>query len=166
MAGFDYTRVLDAIVSVLEASNTSTAAAFLSMSMSTAVVLIKDDDPEVINLAHMKLPGVFVRIADKQGEATSLGATGVTGNRREADVSFEIIGIVKKTGILNNQKNLLRDVYKLAQNIEAVIENNQTLSGTALWCNPGSTSFSVPVAGENSVMKACMVRVSSHHLYR
>ncbi len=166
MAGFDYTRTLDAIVSVLEAANTTTSTPFLSMSMSTAVVLVKDDDPEVINLAHLKLPAVFVRVSNRDGEATSLGATGYAGSKREADVDFEVIGIVRKQGILNNQKNLLRDVYKLAQNIEAVLEASQTLSGTALWCNPASTKFSVPVVGDSAVMKACLIKLTSHHLYR
>lgn len=166
MAGFDYLRVLDAIVSVLGANNTSTSNVFLSMSMSTSVVDVHDNDPETVNLAHLKLPAVFVRIAGKQADFASLGDTGPTGNKREADVDFEVIGIVRKTGILNTQKNLLRDVYKLAQNIESVIEKYSTLSGTALWCNPADTTFSVPVADQSAVMKACMVKVRSHHLYR
>lgn len=166
MAGFDYIRVVDAVVSVLEAANTSTSNVYLSLSMSTAVVTIKDADPEVINLAQLKLPGIFVRIADKQSEFGSLGETGPTGNKREADLDIEIIGIVRKTGILNSHRNLLRDAYKLAQNIESVIEKNMTLSGTALWCNPGDTTFSVPVGNDSVVMKACLIKVRSHHLYR
>lgn len=166
MPGFDYIRVVDAVVSVLEAANTTTSNAYLSSSMSTAVVTISDSDPEIVNLAHLKLPGVFVRIAGKQGDFGSLGETGPTGNKREGDLDIEIIGIVRKTGILNSHKNLLRDAYKLAQNIEAVIEKNFTLSGTALWCNPGDTSFSVPVVGQSTVMKACLVKAKSHHLYR
>jgi hypothetical protein len=166
MAGFDYTRVLDAIVSVLDAENTSTSNVYLSMSMSTAVHDVHDNDPETVNLAHLKLPAVFVRIAGRQSDFASLGLTGPTGNRRECDVDFEVVGVVKKTGILNTQQNLLRDVYKLAQNIEAVIEKHQTLSGTALWCNPADTQFSVPVGDQSTVMKACMVKVRSHHLYR
>lgn len=166
MAGFPYLATIDAIVGVLNAANTSTAAAFLSSGLSTTVQMVRDDDPEIVNLAKMKLPAVFVRGQQKDSEYASLGHTGPTGNRREAIVTWDIIGVVQKTGILNTQKSLLRSVYQLAQNIESVFENNVTLSGSALWCDPNQTTFSEPVAGESVVFKACKVVVKSKHLYR
>lgn len=166
MAGFDYLGTIDAIVGVLNAANTTTAAAYLSSGLSTTVQMVRDDDPEIVNLAKMKMPAVFVRVSDKDSEATSVGRTGPTGNRREATISWDIIGIIQKQGVLNTQKSLLRSVYQLAQNIESVFENNQTLSGTALWCDPNATTFSEPVSRGSFIFKGCKVSLKSHHLYR
>lgn len=166
MAGFDYLGTIDAIVGLLNAANTTTADAYLSSGLSTSVQMVRDDDPEIVNLAKLKLPAVFVRISDKESAAASLGRTGPTGNRREATISWDIIGIIQKQGVLNTQKSLLRSVYQLAQNIEAVFENNQTMSGTALWCDPSATTFSEPISRESVIFKGCKVSVKSRHLYR
>lgn len=166
MAGFPYLTTLDAIVGVLNAANTTTAEAYLSSGLSTTVQMIRDDDPEVVNLAKMKMPAVFVSCNTKDSEFSSLGNTGPSRNKREAVVTWDVIGIIQKQGILNTQKSLLRSVYALAQNIEAVFENNVTLSGTALWCDPNNTTFSVPVSNASVVFKACKVTVKSKHLYR
>ena len=166
MAGFPYLTTLDAIVGVLNAANTSTADAYLSTGLSTTVQMVRDDDPEVVNMAKMKMPAVFVRCNAKDSEFSSLGNTGPSRNRREAFISWDVIGIVQKQGILNTQKSLTRSLYQLAQNIEAVFENNVTLSGTALWCDPNNTTFSEPVANGSVVFKGCKVTVKSKHLYR
>ena len=59
MAGYPYGTTLDAIVSILEAANTITSAINLSAGLSTTVAMVRDDDPESVNLAHEKLPAVF-----------------------------------------------------------------------------------------------------------
>lgn len=164
--GFPYNRVVDAITSVLSAANTTTSATYLSTDLSSKVELIEDNDHETINIGVVKLPAVFVRVQARDGEFASLGDTGPTGNKRRATVTFEVVGIMRKEGILNTYRSLVRDTAFFARNIESVFENNITLSGTVLWCDPARTQFSVPVLEGSSVFKACMIQLNATTLYR
>jgi hypothetical protein len=164
--GFPYNRVTDAITSVLSTANTTTSATYLSTDLSSKVQLIQDDDYDTINIGVLKLPAVFVRTQTKDSEFASLGETGPLGHKRKGTVIFEVVGIMRKEGILSTRRSLARDVNNFARNIESVFENNITLSGTVLWCDPTKTQFSVPVADGSTIFKACMIQLNATTLYR
>lgn len=163
---FNYVDNMDAIVNVLTAHNTTTASPYLSEGLSTVVSTIEDRDWEVQQFRNHDAPGVFVRIANKDEDFGSLGDTGPTKNRKMAEVTYQVLGMYKKDGLVQEHADLQRMVYTLARNIEGVFQAEMTLSNTALFCNVVRTDFSGSFQNGGAWLKGVMVELRARYLFR
>lgn len=166
---FEYEDKTDAVVSVLKKHNdTTTAATSLSKGLAYR---IKDDDieaasPENTQLRATRLPHIFVRPMNATENFEGIGPTGATGVKKGKDVVFDVIGFVGKHGGHRAESDLDRQAHRLARNIEDVLREEYTLSGTAMWCNAESTDFLGPFTVEGSQVKTVWVKVRAKYLFR
>lgn len=164
---FDYEANISAVKNALTNANTTTAVVDLSSGLTTRVITIEIDDPEIRSLRNLDYPAVFVRLSNKNEDYETLGGTGPTRNRKKAEVLFDIYGLYHKEGAVTAHKNVLTEIYRLAENIEGVFQQEFTLSGTSLWCNPETTQFSPAFQGrEGTWVKACLVELKARYLFR
>jgi len=165
---FDYSVNLNAVMNALKNHNTTTATPDLSSGLDERIDNdnILATDPELVPPRADRLPAIYVMIADKEEESETIGATGQTGVKKRATVHFEIFGIYGKYGGHSPHSELLTDIYKLAENIEGVLQAEYTLSNTALWCNPISTEFSPTIDIGENFAKAVLIRVEAVYLFR
>ena len=164
---FNYETNIGSVKQVLIDHNTITASPDLSSGLTTRGRTISLSDPEVTSIANLDLPAVFVRLSNKDEEYASLGNTGPTGNKKEANVNYEIFGYYRRQGLATQHKDLLNEIYNLAENIEGVFQAESRLSNTALWCNPNSTDFAPgEPGGEGTYIKMVKINLSAKYLFR
>jgi hypothetical protein len=163
---FDYTGKLTALYNVLSNANTTTATYDLSKSLDSRIKIVSKADPTIVNLRNYQFPAVFCKIESKTEDFDGIGGTGETRNLKEADVTFQVVGLYKKYGATTSNEDLLADVYQLADNIESVIREDCTLSGTASWAQPESTDFVGPFEGDGTLVKGCLITVRGKYYFR
>ena len=126
--GFDYNSRLANVMTALTDYNTTTGTV-IDLSGSMTVRINSDNimaiDPELTTPRADRLPAIYVTISNKEEEYSAIGATGINNNKKIATVNYNIFGIVGKYGGWEGQSTTLVDVYKLAQNIEAVFQNSR-----------------------------------------
>lgn len=169
MAGFEYKTQVDLIVDILKAANTSTSGNYLSLSLTTAIQdkNIYNRNPESTIMHGRDLPAIFVRIPSATEEFEGIGPTGYNKQLKRKTLNIDIIGLYPSPGQTNKEEDRLEEVYKLARNIEAVLQTNYNLSGTALWCSPKSTNFTGPYGLEDGALfKSVLVEVEAQYLFR
>jgi len=166
---FNYETNVNALVQTLKDYNTTTAAVDLSNGLTTRIESdnIKQHDIEVAGVLGWNLPAVYVRIVNADEEFVGLGITGPSGNKKEKTVKYQIIGIYKREGLESDHADLMTETYRLAKNIEGVLQAELDLSGTALWCNPGRTEFSAALEIDTGAwVKAVVVDVEAKYFFR
>lgn len=163
---FDYEANLTAISNALSQYNTTTASPDLSAGLTRRVQNIYLSDPETVSKRADIFPAIFVRISTKDESYGSLGATGPTGNKKLANVTYDIFGFYKKDGGYTQNQTLLTEVYRLAENIEGIFQAEFTLSGTSLHCNPVRTEFFGPFITEGVTVKGVLIELEARYLFR
>lgn len=164
---FDYNTNINAVRQALVDHNTVTASPDLSAGLTHRVKTIKIFDPEITAQKMSTYPAVYVRLITKDEEYTSLGATGSAGNKKQAEVAYDVMGYYLREGIVKQQEDLLNEIYNLAENVEGVFQAEFRLSNTALWCNPQTTDFSPPISGgEDTWVKSMRVELKAMYHFR
>lgn len=163
---FDYEANITAVYNVLANSNTTTATVDLSSGLTSRVKNIYKNDPATTSIREDSYPCIFVRISSKNEEFASLGGTGPGGNKKRATCVFDVIGLYHKDGAITAHSTVLNEVYKLAENIEGVFQQEYTLSQTALWCNPRRTEFFGPFQSEGVMVKGVLIELEGDYLFR
>lgn len=168
---FEYLINVTSVINVLKAHNTTTASPDLSLSLASGRISddnIQNTDPEIVMTRNDGFPAIFVRISNKDEAFQGVGRTGNTSDRvrKEGKVTYDVIGFVQKESARLSHESLLNDAYILARNIEGVFQKEFDLSGTALWCNPGSTDFYGPFEVKGSWLKTVLVRLEAKYLFR
>lgn len=163
---FGYTDKLTALYNVINNANTTTASVDLSSGLDSRVKRIAMADPGVVNLRNYEFPAVFVTISNKTEEFEGIGGTGSARELKSAEVNFQVVGMYKKYGATTTNDALLNDVYKLADNIESVIREEYTASGTASWIGVESTDFIGPFEGEGTLVKGVLISVKGKYYFR
>lgn len=165
---FEYVTNLTALKDQLLAYNTSTASPDLSADCD---LRIREDDvhvgdPTLTHIRNDRYPTVFVRLSNASEEFQSIGTTGARGVKKAKTVTYDIFGFYRRDGAATSYGDLLQDAYRLARNIEGVIQADPTLGGTAMWANPRSTQFAnIPFDGGTWV-KAVLVEVEARYLFQ
>ncbi len=139
----DYKDHLATIKGILFNANTTTASVDLSASLTSRVpdAGIFAGDIETKSIKAYEYPCVFVRAEDKTEEFVTMGVTGGTGNYKQAEVTYNVIGLYRKEGMYSPNETLLEDVYNLARNIESVFRSNITLGGNLFMVQPRINRF-------------------------
>lgn len=163
---FDYEANLTAVTNALSQYNTTTSSPDLSSGLTTRVKNVFARDPRITPPRNLDLPAVFVMISNKEEDFAGLGATGPTGNRKSAQVTYDIFGVYIKDGATDSHSTLLTETYRFAENIEGVFQAELDLSNTALWCNPQSTNFAPALQNEGSLIKAFLVQLVAQYHFR
>lgn len=166
---FDYEANITAVLNALREYNTSTAVVDLSSGLTTRLDNnnIIQGNIELSGVQSVRLPAIFVRTVTSVEEASGLGATGPTGNRKLKDVNYEIVGLYRREGIASKVSDLMTEVYRLAENIEGVFQKEFRLSTTALWCHPSDTTFSTPLQHDTGAwMMGVRVNLNARYLFR
>lgn len=166
---FTYATFLTNVYNCIKDHNTTTASPDLSNGLDVRIDdgNILKTDPEIEPPRADRLPAVYIRIADKTEESAGLGATGSSGVKKEAIVTYDVIGIYGKYGGWSPHSELLTDIYTMAENIEGVFQTEYTLSNTALYVNPIATEFSAPIdLGSEGFAKVVLIRLEAHYLFR
>lgn len=163
---FDYEANLTAVSNVLTNSNTTTSTVDLSSGLTTRVRNIFRNDPGTVSVKLNDYPCLFVRIFSKDEEFASLGVTGPNNNRKFATCRYDVIGLYHKDGSHTAHSSVLTEIYRLAENIEGVFQQELTLSGTALWCQPIRSEFFGPFQSEGQFVKGVVVQLDARYLFR
>lgn len=163
---FDYEAKLTAVYNSLINANTLTSGFDLSSGLTTRVKNVFKNDPAVTSIKSMDYPCVFVRIQNKEEEFGSLGTTGIAGNSKLGTCNYDVIGLYHKDGVIGLHSTVLNEVYKLAENIEGIFQNNLTLSDTAMWCNPKRTEFFGPFMSGGVFVKGVLVQLEARYFFR
>ena len=167
--GFDYNARITNVVNALKDYNSATSSPDLSANLTSRIDddNIFDRDISAGGTKKYRMPCIYVRIANKQEDFAGLGATGITGGaRKEATVIFEIVGLYQKEGAWSTNDALMDEVYNLGANIENVLRQELTLSGTALWCQPLRTDFVGPFEGEGIHVKGVFVELEAKYHFK
>lgn len=163
---FDYEANITAIYNVLADANTITATVDLSSGLTTRIKNIYKNDPATTSIRQDSYPCVFIRISSKDEEYAGLGATGPTGNKKLATCVYDIIGLYHKDSVITAHSTVLNEVYKMAENIEGVFQQEFTLSNTALWCNSRRSEFFGPFQSEGAFVKGVLIELEGRYLFR
>lgn len=164
----DYKTKIAGLKAIFVAANTTTASVDLSSGLTTR---ISDDsiftkDIETASIRATDFPCIFIRATDKSEEFATLGATGNANNYKQADITYQIVGMYRKEGAWSDNASLLDEVYVLASNIESVLRNNATLGGTALWAQPESTSFTSPMENNGIWLKGVEITLKAKYHFK
>jgi hypothetical protein len=164
----DYKDKISALKAIFVAANTTTAAADLSSSLTSRIAddCIFTDDIETKSIKANEFPCVFIRVTDKTEEFATLGATGAASNYKQADITYQIVGMYRKDGAWSDNATLYDEVYKMASNIEGVLRNNVTLGNSAMWCQPETTSFVGPMENNGIWIKGVEVTLKAKYHFR
>lgn len=157
----DYNSKISTLVGLLQAHNTTTASPDLSGSLTTRIQTITTAEPDVSGQRHGFYPYVSVELSNANEEETQIGA--FSNRRKIKNITFNIWGFYKQEGISKNQTQLLSNFYQMASNIEAVLKAESTMSGTALFVQPISTSFSE--RRDNNLIKVLKIETSISYFY-
>lgn len=163
---YDYEANITAVYNVLSNANTTTATVDLSSGLTTRVKNVYKNDPATTSIRQDSYPCVFVRISNKDEEFAGIGATGPNNNKKLATVVFDVIGLYHKDGVITEHSTVLNEVYKLAENIEGVFQQEMTLSNTALWCNPRRSEFFGPFQSQGVFVKGVLIELEGRYLFR
>lgn len=142
----EYVTIMNAAVQALQDYNTTTAALYLSQSISTGQLDVSNimmNDPEVVAVRMDRLPALFVRMSSDDPQEGAIGRPGVTTNRTKSftKVHMDIVGLCRKDGGRQDFSTLLVDTYNLARNVDGILRHEFTLSGTVMWCRRMRTDF-------------------------
>lgn len=165
---FEYVTNLTALKDLLIAHNTTTASPDLSADCDLRILEdhIHIGDPTLTHIRNDRYPAIFIRLSNAQEEFQSLGTTGARGVKKAKTVTYDIFAFYRRDGASASYGELLQDAYRLARNIEGVIQAAPTLSGTALWANPKNTQFAnIPFDGGTWV-KAVLVEVETRYMFQ
>lgn len=164
----DYKDKISALKAIFVAANTTTATVDLSSSLTSRILdaSIFSDDIETKSIKAHEFPCVFIRVTDKEEDFATLGATGNSNNYKQADITYQIVGMYRKDGAWSDNATLFDEVYKLASNIESVLRNDITLGGSALWAQPESTSFSSPMENNGIWIKGVEITLKAKYHFR
>lgn len=164
----EYKDHLETIKGILAAANTTTASVDLSGSMTSRIpdAGIFAGDIETKSIKAYEYPCIFVRAEEKSEEFVTMGVTGSTGNYKQAEVTYNIVGLYRKEGMYSPNETLMEDVYNMARNVEAVLRENVTLNGTCLWCNPETTDFIGPYENNGIWIKGFSVKLKAKYHFR
>ena len=169
MSGFDYKTNFASVMQALKDYNTTTASPNLSLSLTTAVV---NDNiigmfPKIEQVRADKMPTIFVSVNTKEEEYAGIGATGASGAKKFATVSYDIYAFVgKQAGGWDNHSSTVADIHNLARNMEAVFQAEYKLSNTAMWCNPIRTEFSNPLNINQNQTMVFYMQLQAKYLFR
>ena len=158
----DYVSKIKTVVDILDSHNTTTASPDLSASLTTRVVDVYNDDPNITGGRNTKFPSVWVTIQNATEEETQIGR--FDNRRKEKDITYEIMGVYKRDGWSETHENLMKDFYQLASNVEAVIKKESTFSGTALHVGIVNTDFKTEYA-EQTWMKVFRIQMEVKYFY-
>ena len=158
----DYVSKVKTVVDILDAHNTSTASPDLSASLTSRVVDIYNDDPNITGGRNTKYPCLWVTIQNASEEETQIGD--FTGRRKEKLITYDITGVYKKDGMSRNHEDVMKDFYQLASNTEAVIKRESTFSGTALHVGIVNTDFKTEYA-DQTWMKIFRITAEVKYFY-
>lgn len=164
----NYEDKISALKSMFVAANTTTASVDLSASLTSRIPddSIFVDDIETKGLQATEFPAIFIRAMGKEEDFATLGATGAANNYKQADITYQIVGLYRKDGAWSSNATLGGEVYRLASNIEGVLRNNVTLSGSALWSQPTSTNFVGPMENNGIWIKGVEVTLKAKYHFR
>lgn len=95
-----------------------------------------------------------------------MGSPGPSGNKKMAEVTYDIFGFYHKDGAYTQHTTVLNEIYRLAGNIEGVFQAEFTLSGTSLFCNPVKTEFFGPFQSNGVWVKGVLVELQAKYLFR
>lgn len=168
-SGFDYAANVAAVRQALIDHNTTGATPSLFCSVTAGTIsTIRVDDPEVVAVGYGELPAIFIRIQAGDEEPASLGPTGPNpyNVRKFKTVVYEIVGLYHRDGMHSSHASHLEELYKFAQNVEAVFQDEFKLSGTALWCHPERTDFGTLATKEGDRVKAFITTLRARYLFR
>lgn len=166
---FEYVTNLDAVVNLLKNSNTPSAAAYLSLSLTSGQIdndNIVAQDIDVVSLRADRFPFISVRINNKSEDFATMGRTGASGSLKTCDVSYDVTAFYRKDGAYDSNSNLMGDVYRLARNIEAALREDVTLSGTALWAQPVRTDFIGPFENQGIWIKGVNIELAARYQFK
>lgn len=163
---FNYGDNIQAVLNCLTDHNTTTATPYLSQSLTTRVVTISENDPEVSSIRSDDYPAVFVRVRNASEDYGELGPTGPARGKKIKDVTFDILAFYKRDGDISAHSTQKRELYMLARNIEGVFQQEYTLSNTALWCNAEATDFIGPISGNGVMVSGAMVTLRAKYHFR
>lgn len=169
MSGFEYKTNLTAVVDALKDANTTTANAYLSQSLTSAIDSdnIINGNPETYQIVGTRLPAIFIRIPNAQEEFMGIGPTGTNRNKKEKTINYQIIGMYPRPLAYQKESDALEEIYNLARNIEAVFQENYRLSNTAMWCAPTETNFDGPFQLEdNTMLKTVVIDLQAKYQFR
>ena len=166
--GFAYITNLNAVINVLKNHNTTTASPDLSANLNVRVdndnILITD--PNIIQPRADRMPSIFVLYASKTEEYSGIGATGFAGHKKQGTGNIQVFGLVGKFGGYEPDETVLKDVYNLASNCEAVFQQEFTLSNTCLYCNPNTTNFNTGLNYGEGFARPFVINLSAEYLFR
>ena len=164
----NYEDKVSALKTMFVSANTTTASVDLSASLTSRIpdTSIFTDDIETRALQADECPAIFIRVMSKDEDFATLGATGAANNYKQADITFQIVGLYRKDGAWSSNSTLGAEVYRLASNIEGVLRNNVTLSGSALWCQPTGTNFVGPMENNGIWIKGVEVTLKAKYHFR
>lgn len=160
---FDYVARIGNVVNVLVNHNTTTASPDLSASMSTRIQRIVNDDPNIQGIRGDKTPAFFVSLNTASDEEEQMGANFVN-RKKQKSVSYDIHGIYKKEGFSKEHESHITDFYQMANNLEAVLKAEATLSNTALHVELVDTDFKSDQP-ENSYVKVFKTTLNVRYFY-
>lgn len=168
---FELETNINAVVQALKDHNTTTASPYLSQSLTSGQMTqasIKIGDPDIETIQGARYPCIFVRVAKLQDAFAGIGRPGsaTTNVRKQATVTYDVVGIYHKDGGHASFESLMKETYKFARNICGAFNAEFTLSNTALWCQPAMTSFSEPVNYQGGWAKGFLIELEATYLYR
>lgn len=165
--GLDYSAQLTALQTIINNHNTTTASPDLSANLTRRVVNVLADDPEVVSLRGDQYPTVFMWIEKNQPRYDEMAAVVGTQNAtRRSTLMFNVLGLIRKDGAPSQHSTALTEVYKLAKNLEDVLQTEYNLSGAALWITPKDIDFIGPVGHGGVWVKAVKISLEAEYLYR
>lgn len=164
----DYNANLTAIKTIFTTFNDTTATVDLSGGLTVRIEdrNIRVADIDTVSLRAQDFPLLFIRVSSKEEDHETIGNTGLSGGRKSAIVSYDVVGMTRKDGAHNTNDELSADVYQLAENIEAVIRENITLSGTASWSNTPNTTFTGAFENSGIWVKGVLVSLDAKHFFK
>lgn len=163
---FDYENNLEAVVNALTEYNTTTSEIDLSEGMTSRVKTVFNNDPNFFGSRIDLLPAIFVWMDTAEEEFASLGHTGAGGNKKSKTVTYNVLGVYVKEGAVSSHEGVLQEIYRLAENMEGVFQQELTLSGTALYCNPSSTQFLEPGQMSGAWVKGVLMKLEARYLFQ
>ncbi|MCK5358329.1 MAG: hypothetical protein KAJ48_08030 [Elusimicrobiales bacterium] len=164
----DYNAKLTAIKNVFVNNNTTTSSVDLGSGLTVRVddSNIRLADIDTVSLRAQDFPLVFIRVASKDEQFETLGNTGLGNNLKSCVINYDIVGMARKEGMHNTNDELSKDVNQLADNIEGVIRQNMTLSGTAKWCNTPDTTFTGAFENNGIFVKGVLVNLQAKYFFK
>ncbi len=166
----NYEDKVAAVKNTLLKYNTTTAGYNLLAASLTAGSLNDDNiftaDIETLSIRANQFPCIFIRAVDKSEDFADIGVTGVGNNYKQAEMTLQIVGMYRKDGAYTDNATLYDEVYRLASNIENVFRQDMTMSGTAMWCQPVSTTFVGPFENNGVWIKGCEITLKAKYHFR